>query len=298
VSRTGSRGTAGRRPREPHPALRGGPLGFAHRGWTPPHADPGVSGAEGTDHPEDGLAHEGHVHAWENTLPAFRAALALGLRHLETDVHATSDGVAVVLHDPDLARTAGHPGSVAELTWAQVQQVRVAGLHPVPRIEEVLEAFPGAVLNIDVKDPRAVTPLAAAVRAAQAQERVLVASFDGRRAAAVQRLVPGVARSAGMAGTAAARLAAAVAVASDRLGTGLLRLATHGVDALQVPEHAGGLRVVTPRLLALAHDVGLQVHVWTVDDTADMERLLDLGVDGLMSDRADLLSQVLSRRAG
>jgi glycerophosphoryl diester phosphodiesterase len=269
--------------RETHPALRGRPIGFAHRGFTPASSPPGAGA---------------HLHAWENTIEAFRAAMDLGLRHLETDVHATVDGVPVFLHDPDLSRTAGRDVAVSTVTWAELAEVRVAGQYAVPRVEEVLQALPEAVLNIDVKDPRAVRPLAAAIAGAGAQERVLVASFDGRRARAVQRLVPGVARSAGMVGSAAARLSAAVDRVSRRLGQSMLLRAAAGADALQLPERAGRLRVVTPRLVSLAHDVGVQVHVWTVDDPADMERLLDLGVDGLMSDRADLLSQVLSRRAG
>ncbi|MFC3687675.1 glycerophosphodiester phosphodiesterase family protein [Aquipuribacter hungaricus] len=289
--------------RPPHPALRGTPLGFAHRGWTPLSA--GGSEPDGPpdrtpDGTPDGKPAEAapHRHVWENTLEAFAAALELGLTHLETDVQATADGVAVVLHDPDLARTTGRAVPVQAMTWAELAGVRVAGLHPVPRVEAVLEAFPGAVLNIDVKDARAVRALADAVRRAGAEDRTVVASFDGRRSRAVQLLAPGVARSAGMAASAGARLAAALERLSAPLGRSLLVRAAGGADALQVPEHAGRLRVVTPRLLRLAHDVGLQVHVWTVDDAGDMDRLLDLGVDGLMSDRADLLSQVLSRRAG
>jgi len=262
-----------------HPALVGVPLGFAHRGFTP--ADRGNGG-----------------HAWENTLQAFQAALDLGLDHLETDVRATSDGVAVVMHDADLSRTTGRATPVSQATWEDVRQVRVAGAHPVPRLEEVLAAFPGAVLNIDVKDPRAVRPLAGVLSRTGSGERVVVAAFDGRRARAVQRLCPDVARSAGMAGSAGARLAAGVERVSTRLGRLLLARAADGADALQLPEHYGRLTVVTPRLVELAHDVGIQVHVWTVDDPVDMDRLLDLGVDGLMSDRADLLSQVLARRAG
>lgn len=266
----------------PHPALRGAPIGFAHRGFTP--------GRGGGD--------AGPGHAWENTLEAFAAALDLGLRHLETDVHATADGVAVVMHDPDLARTAGRAVPLSSVTWPDLADVRVSGLHRVPRVEEVLDAFPDAVLNIDVKDPRAVRPLAAAVTAAGAQERVVVASFDGRRARAVQRLAPGVARSAGMVASAGVRLASALGRVPRAAGRVLVARAAAGADALQLPEHHGRWRVVTPELVAAAHDVGVQVHVWTVDDPTDMERLLDLGVDGLMSDRADLLTQVLARRAG
>ena len=275
----------------PHPALRGTPLGFAHRGWTPAAARGDGAGDGSGDHPVA-------AHAWENTLAAFAAALDLGLTHLETDVRATSDGVAVLLHDPDLARTTGRAVPVSALTWSELGDVRVAGLHRVPRVEEVLDAFPEAVLNIDVKDARAVRPLADALRRADAQDRTVVAAFDGRRARAVQHLAPGVARSAGLAGSAGARLAAALERLSPALGRRLLARASDGADALQLPERAGRLTVVTPRLLDLAHQVGVQVHVWTVDDPARMDRLLDLGVDGLMSDRADLLSQVLARRAG
>ncbi|MGF1648287.1 MAG: glycerophosphodiester phosphodiesterase family protein [Kineosporiaceae bacterium] len=261
----------------PHPALTGPPLGLAHRGFTPP--GPGRDG-----------------HAWENTLPAFQAARATGLRHLELDVHTTRDGVCAVVHDPHLRRVAGVDARVRDLAWDQVSRIRVGGGHPVPRLEEVLDAIPDAVLNVDCKTSATVAPLIAALRARPVgdRERVIVASFDGRRSAAVARAVPGVARSAGTAGALGARLAAALP------GTALPRLlagwAVRGVQALQVPERQGRLRVVTPRLVELAHDAGLQVHVWVVDDPADMHRLLDLGVDGLVTDRADLLSAVLADR--
>jgi glycerophosphoryl diester phosphodiesterase len=261
----------------PHPALAGPPLGLAHRGFTPPGA-------------------ADHRHAWENTVAAFEAARATGLRHLELDVHATRDGVCAVVHDPDLRRVAGVDARVRDLPWEQVRRVRVGGGHPVPRLEEVLDALPDAVLNVDCKTSATVAPLIAALRARAPGDRgrVLVASFDGRRSAAVARAVPGVARSAGTVAALAARLAAALP------GTKLPRLlagwAARGAHALQVPERYGPLRVVTPRFVELAHDVGLQVHVWVVDDPDDMRRLLDLGVDGLVSDRADLLAAVLRER--
>ncbi|MGF1663674.1 MAG: glycerophosphodiester phosphodiesterase family protein [Kineosporiaceae bacterium] len=261
----------------PHPALTAPPLGLAHRGFTPP-----VPGRTG--------------HAWENTIEAFTAARATGLRHLELDVHATRDGVCAVVHDPDLRRVAGVDARVRDLAWEQVRRLRVRGEHPVPRLEEVLDAFPDAVLNVDCKTPATVAPLVATLRARPVADRarVLVASFDGRRSAAVARAVPGVARSAGTIATLAVRLAAVLP------GTALPRVIARrwarGAHALQVPERYGPLRVVTPRFVELAHDVGLQVHVWVVDDPRDMRRLLDLGVDGLVGDRADLLAAVLRER--
>jgi glycerophosphoryl diester phosphodiesterase len=264
--------------RDVHPALAGRPLGFAHRGFTP----------------EEHRA--GGAHAWENTVAAFRAAVDLGLTHLETDVHVTADEVAVVLHDPDLRRTTGHPGLVHELRWADLARYRVAGLHAVPRVEEVLEALPDVVLNVDVKRGRAARPLGLAVRAARAEHRVVVAAFDGRRARAAQRVAPGVARSAGTVSVAATRLAVELARASPAAARAAVRAGLAGADALQVPLRAGGVDVVTPRLLDVVHEVGAQVHVWTVDDATEMHRLLDLGVDGVMSDRADVLARVLHER--
>ena len=262
-----------------HPALQGTPLALAHRGFTPPAPGRGP-------------------HAWENTLDGFEAAVALGVRHLETDCQLTADGVAVLLHDADLLRTTGVAAPVGSMLWEEVARAVGADGHRVPRLDAVLAQLDGTVLNIDCKDPRAVGPLADCVVAAGAEDRVLVASFDGRRSAAVQRRAPGVARSLGMAGTAAARLSAALAGAAPRPARAMLHRVAAGADALQIPERHGRLRVLTPRLLELAHDVGLQVHVWTVDEPDDMHRLLDLGVDGLISDRVDLLVEVLRDRAG
>lgn len=261
----------------PHPALAGPPLGLAHRGFTPPR--PGRP-----------------RHAWENTVAAFTAARATGLRHLELDVHATRDGVCAVVHDPDLRRVAGVAARVADLDWSDVRRIRVGGEHPVPRLEEVLDAVPDAVLSVDCKTSATVAPLVATLRSRPRadRERVLVASFDGRRSATVARAVPGVARSAGTVGVLVARLAAALP--GPALRRVLAGCAARGADAFQVPERHGRLRVVTPRFVALAHDIGVQVHVWVVDEAHDMRRLLDLGVDGLVSDRADLLARVLQER--
>lgn len=262
-----------------HPALVGVPIGMAHRGFTP--RGPGRA-----------------PHAWENTLAAFEAAASLGLRHVETDCHVSADGVVVLVHDPDLTRTTGTARRVGEMSWAEIARVRGPDGHPVPRLDDVLSALPDTVLNIDCKDPRAAMPLAAAVRAAGAEDRVLVAAFDGRVSLAVQVAAPGVARSLGMRATGAATLAARLSSLSPTASRSLVRAVAGDADALQVPETYGRVRVVTDRLLQVVHDIGLQVHVWTVDDPRDMHRLLDHGVDGLISDRADVLVGVLTERAG
>lgn len=243
-----------------------GPIPLAHRGWSP-----------------QGL---------ENSMAAFAAAVDLGYRYLETDVHGTRDGVAVAFHDRVLDRVTDQRGAVAELPWRQVRTARIGGLEPIPRLEEVLEAFPHARLNIDVKHPAAVGPLVDVLHRTGAHRRVLVASFSERRRRAVlAALRAPAATSAGP--SAVARFLAA---ASCGLRGRALRRTVPGVDCLQVPERAGSVRVVTRRSVAAAHSAGLPVHVWTVNDRGAMDRLLDLGVDGLVTDRADTLREVLRAR--
>lgn len=251
-------------------AMAGSPLAFSHRGFAP-----------------DGA---------ENTLKAFAAAHDLGFGYLETDVRATRDGVLVVFHDEDLARLAGEKRKLADCTMAELSGLRIAG-EPIPTFDELLRAFPQAHFNVDVKDAASAALLADAIAGHDAHSRVLVASFGGRRRRKVQHLLareglpgPAVAASPGVMGTAAAVLLA-------KLGPPRLpRAAFRELAALQVPERRGPVRVVTPRFISKAHAAGLQVHVWVVNEESDMHRLLEMGVDGLMSDRADTLARVMAER--
>ncbi len=255
----------GRRAR--HPFLDAPlPLAFAHRG--------GAAGAP------------------ENTAEAFARAVALGYRYLETDVRATRDGVAVLVHDPTLDRVAGEPAAVADLRWADLAAVRVGGASTVPTLAEVLAAWPAARFNLDVKADAAVRPTLAAVRRAAAEDRVLLASFSDARLARLRRLAgPAVATSLGRRAVARLRLASLgrpAALARPRLRASAV--------AAQVPLRAGRVRVVDPSFVRYAHRLGLQVHVWTVDDAVHMHQLLDLGVDGIMSDRLEVLRDVYRSR--
>lgn len=242
--------------------------------------------------PPVALAHRGFsLKGLENTLTAFRAAWELGFTHLETDVHATADGVLVAFHDDTLDRVTDRRGAIAGLPWAEVAMARVRGSERVLRFEELAEELPGACLNVDVKTPGAIGPLAAAIERMRLHDRVLVASFsDARRRAVLARLSRPVASSAGM------RTTALLAFAGPALPPGVVRRELRDVDCFQVPERRGRLRILTPRFLARAHALGRQVHIWTVNEAADMHRLLDLGVDGLVSDRADVLRAVLESR--
>ena len=229
------------------------------------------------------FAHRGlAVGAPENTLLAFLKALALGVEYLETDVHASSDGVAVLSHDPDLRRVAGRDGNVEALTLAQLRGVELGYGQTFSSLAEALDAFPDARFNIDVKSVAAVQPTVDAIRALRATDRVLVSSFsEQRRRAAVDQL-PGVATSAS-----APRFVQALI--AGKLGLKpIMAHALRGTVAVQVPEKALRLRVTTARMLEQLHFLGVEMHVWTINDPHRMRELLQLGVDGIVTDRADL----------
>jgi glycerophosphoryl diester phosphodiesterase len=240
-----------------------GPIAFAHRGGS-----------------ADGL---------ENSLVAFAAAVDLGYRYLETDVHATSDGVLLAFHDHTLDRVTDRHGVVARLPWTEVRRARIGGREPIATLEELLGTWPDVLVNIDIKDAAAVAPLVEVIRRTKAVDRVCVASFSARRLAAVRRRV-GPRLCTALAPPSVALLRAA---ATHRLAN---PLAQRFAPCAQVPDRVGPVRVVTAALVALAHRRGLQVHVWTVNEASEMTRLLDLGVDGLMTDRLTVLRTLLTQR--
>lgn len=241
------------------------PLALAHRGFSP-----------------DGL---------ENSAAAFGAAVELGYSHLETDVHASADGAVFLIHDDTLDRVTDTQGRIAELSAAQISAARIGGREPVPRLEDVLAVFPEARWNLDVKDWHAVGPLAELIERLGAHDRVLITSFsDRRRRAVLRRLGRRAASSAGVMCTAFFKFLGPV------LPERWVRAVLHDVDALQVPASYGALPVVTAGFVRRAHRLGIQVHVWTINEPSEMTRLLDLGVDGIVTDRAELLRDVLQGR--
>ena len=238
------------------------PLAFAHRG-----------GAADGD---------------ENTAEAFARAIALGYRYVETDVHATADGVPVVFHDASLDRLTGTAGRLAELRWADLATLRIGGAGAVPRLDDVLAAWPQVRFNIDVKADTATGPTVEAVRAGAAADRVLLASFSDARLTRLRALAgPRVATSLGRGEVLRLRISS--------LTRTPLRLPASAVAA-QVPPRHGRVTIVDRRFVSRAHRLGLQVHVWTIDDPVEMTRLLDLGVDGIMTDRPGVLRDVYAAR--
>ncbi|WP_327237594.1 glycerophosphodiester phosphodiesterase [Streptomyces sp. NBC_01317] len=245
-----------------HPYLdHPGPIPFAHRGGA----------AEGL----------------ENTAAAFRRADSLGYRYFETDVHTTADGRLVAFHDTTLDRVTDGHGRIADLPWEEVRQARVAGKEPLPLFADLLDEFPDARWNVDIKAAPALVPLVDLIRRTGSWDRVCVGSFSERRVAAAARLAgPRLATSYGVRGV---------------LG---LRLRSYGVPfpvragavSAQVPQAQSGIPVVDERFVRTAHARGLHVHVWTVNEADRMEALLDLGVDGIMTDQLETLRTVFTAR--
>ena len=235
------------------------PLAFAHRGGALLAANVGI----------------------ENTLTAFLNAVDLGYRYLETDVHSSRDGVVYAFHDVELARMTGTVSAFRDLDSAGIDAIRVGGREPIPRLADLLQAFPEARFNIDAKADDVVDPLLGVLRNADALDRVCLASFSGDRLRRMRKAVPSVPTSFSPA-----------EIARLRLG----RRPGRGGACVQVPFRQRRLTVVTPSLVRRAHAIGAQVHVWTIDDPAEMRYLLDIGVDGLMSDRIDVLRDVLRER--
>lgn len=241
----------------PHPYLDWeGPIPFAHRGGA-------------SDVPE-------------NTMPAFQYAVDAGYRYVETDVQVTADGALVAFHDNDLSRTCGRAGRITDLPWSEVRTAMVDGAAPIPLLEDLLGTWPELRVNIDCKSNAAVDALVATLRRCNALDRVCVGAFSDAR---MRRLK--------------ARLGDQLCTALAPGGVVALRFGrprSPAANTAQVPVAQGKLVVVNTAFVDRAHALGIKVHVWTIDEPDEMHRLLDLGVDGIMTDRPLVLRDVLQQR--
>ena len=240
-----------------HPYLEwDGPIAFAHRGGA-------------SDVPE-------------NTMPAFQYAVDAGYRYVETDVQVTAYGVLVAFHDNDLSRTCGRNARISDLPWSEVATARVDGTAPIPLLEDIFGAWPELRVNIDCKSNAAVDALVSVLQRSAALDRVCIGAFNDRRLTRLRAaLGDGACTSLGPAGVTRLRY------------TRPRQMAAH---AAQVPVKQGPLTVVNEQFVERAHRLGMHVHVWTIDDPAEMNRLLDLGVDGIMTDRPHVLRGVFEAR--
>jgi len=241
-----------------HPYLdHDGPIAFAHRG--------------------------GNVAAPENTMAAFAHAVSLGYRYLETDIHRSADGVLVAFHDPDLERTCGVDANIGDLAWSEIAELRVDDTEPIPRLTDLLERWPKHRFNIDCKSDESVDPFIELVAKYELLDRICVGSFSLRRLRTLRsRLGRGLLTSM-----------APIEIASLRLSG---RVPGSHPRAAQVPVDAGRLTVVNERFIAHAQRAQLPVHVWTINDAPTMHRLIDFGVDGIMTDDVELLRSVFVDR--
>ena len=249
------------------------PTGLAHRGGAAYHPNLGI----------------------ENTIAAFRQAVDMGYRYLETDVHATRDGIVVAFHDDHLDRVTDTAGRIADQPYAAVRGALIGGREAVPTLAELLEEFPETRVNIDIKADQALGPTLELIRRMGVIDRVCIGSFSERRLRAARRaLFPRLATSAGQVGVGALRLAPQP----------LSRLLHTPAPALQIPmEHKIRGRLIplaTREVVSVAHRLGKHEHVWfhswSTEDAAQMHRLLDLGVDGIVTDHIDILRDVLAER--
>ena len=240
-----------------------GPVAFAHRG--------------------------GPAHNPENSWPAFEHAVGLGYKYLETDLHATADGVLVAFHDHTLDRVTDRTGRIARMPYREVAAARIGGREPIPLLEDLLAAWPDIRFNLDVKEEPVVAPLAESLRRTGAWDRVCICSFSTRRLAAARRAIGRpVCTAVSPAGLAAIRMGGGRLSTGPALNGALLRA---GARCAQIPA-----ALATRGFIRRAHAMGLQVHVWTVNDRTEMTCLLDLGADGIMTDQTVLLRDVLAER--
>ena len=252
------------------------------------------------DTPPLAVAHRGSRLLWpENTMEAFQGAVDLGYRYMETDLHITADGVLVAFHDDSLERTTNGSGPVSSCTWDELSQLDAGhnfaphegfprrGMgDTIPRLDALASAFPGVRLTLDLKQAGLEETLAHFLRQGGLEDRVIVGSFSGRRLARFREA------SAGKVATSASPSETVALWSAARFGWNLRTKA----DALQIPEEVAFVNLPDSKLLQAAEVRGLQVHVWTVNDPAQMSQLLDIGVHAIITDRPDILKQLLEER--
>jgi glycerophosphoryl diester phosphodiesterase len=249
------------------------------------------------------IAHRGGAQLWpENTLLGFHAAAEMGVDLLEMDIHSSADGVLVIMHDDTVDRTTDGSGPIHQMSLAQLKSLD-AGYHwtsdegqsfpfrgqgvEIPTLEEVFSELPGYPMNIEIKqaDPPIAEQFCQMLRDYGVQERVLVASFDPATLADFRRACPEVATST---------TSTEVRILYFLSQAGLGALYRPPAQAVQAPEHSGNIHVLNDKFIRAAHGKNLQVHAYTIDETADMRRLLDAGLDGLITNHPDRMQALLA----
>ena len=221
----------------------------------------------------------------ENTIAAFESAINHGYKYLETDVRCTKDGILVAFHDRNLDRLTDSRGIISKLDYSVISRARINGVDLIPTMEDLLGGFPSAKFNIDLKSDASVEPLVRVIRKTNSQDRVCIGSFSDARLKIIRTALPSVC-------TSMARLEAFRArLASFNIKVGALR-----ANCAQLPENWNGVKVIDARLIEKMKNLDIPVHVWTVNDPLKMKFFIDLGINGIMTDRPQLLKKILQER--
>lgn len=222
-------------------------------------------------------------------MAAFEAAVSLGYRYLETDVHLTRDNVIIAFHDDRLDRVTDRKGRISEMDWAEIKKALINGQEPIPRLEDLLQTWPDVRFNIDPKSDAVVRPLLSEIERLGAAHRVCIGSFSGQRL----KMIRAEAKNeicTSMSPWEVLKLKIGSAIGVPKPPCGLF------VPCVQVPTRYWGIKIIDEAFVNFAHENNVQVHVWTINDETEMCRLLDLGVDGIMTDDTTLLKSVLKQR--
>ena len=217
----------------------------------------------------------------ENTIPAFARAMEVGATHIESDIQVTADGVAVLFHDDDLARVAGIPSKISEVSIADLRSISLDHGGCIPTLQEALDSLPNARFNLDFKVAAAVSAGSKVIQESRAIDRVLVASFSDARRLGAQALLPGAVASAGSGTLLACRLLSAMGARNPAW-------ALRGAAAIQVPVSSGPILFASKKFIGKLASTGIETHFWTINNPDEMKRLVALGAAGVVTDRADL----------
>lgn len=242
------------------------------------------------------IAHRaGGNEAPENSIVAVHNMQEKGFKYIETDLYATSDGVVILHHDPELDRTTDGTGKISDYTWAELSKVTDESGNRLMRLDEVLEEFPDLIFNMDSKENSVVCPLIRTLQRQGGIDRVSLSSFSEMRLKFLRSQLSGVKSSLGTAAIGQLVLAAhSPSSLRSALATGVPGPAK-GAEAVQVPMAAGKVSVINPQFIELVHARGLAVHVWTINEEAEMHEILDLGVDGIITDEPSLAQRVIDQ---
>tara|TARA_X000001036_G_scaffold77964_1_gene69655 strand:- start:4090 stop:4824 length:735 start_codon:yes stop_codon:yes gene_type:complete len=225
----------------------------------------------------------GSMEAPENTLESFKYSLELGCAYIETDVQLSSDGIPYIFHDDDLSRLLGKDVAFNSLHSSEIQNLKLFESFDIPTLETALTTFPDALFQIDLKTDEVAIPAMKIIETLEAFDRVCIASFSSKRLALINEMYPHVCLSMGPKEILKLLLAS----------YGLYKKKVPG-NCLQVPIYQYGIKLVTKRFIQYVQNIGLKIHVWTINDVNEMQQLISLGVDGIITDRPKELKKLLS----